>query len=141
MRPSLLKGGGLFKLKRWTKPMKTSEILDLDFRKQESKEIINKALCKVKPLAKYLDGERVPLEAIEKVLGVMIRKYNITIMYITPTYIPTNKENLYSISFRERVGTKWLGNVYGCCIYEVMAKSVIKVYSMIKNNEVQKVGD
>lgn len=121
--------------------MKTSEILDLDFRDEESKEIINKVLCKIKPLAKYSDEESVPLEAIEKALGVMIRRYNIVMMYITPTYIPTNKENLYAASFRERNGKKWLGNVYGCCLYEVMAKSVIKVYSMIKNNEVQKVGE
>lgn len=121
--------------------MKTSEILDLDYRESESKEIINKVLCKMKPLAKYSDEEKVPLEAIEKALGVMVRKYNILMMYITPTFIPTNKENLYAVSFRERVGEKWLGNVYGCCLYEVMAKSAIKVYSMIKNNEIQKVGE
>ena len=56
----------------------------------------------MKPLVKYSDEESVPLEAIEKALGVMIRKYNIMIMYIAPTYMENNTENLYAVSFREK---------------------------------------
>ena len=49
--------------------MKTEQILNLDFRKEENQGIIQKVLRKIKPLSKYSD-EVVPIEAIEKLVRV-----------------------------------------------------------------------
>lgn len=122
--------------------MKTEELLDLDYRKEESKNLINEALKNIKVINKHSRADKVELEVIEKFVGIVCRKYNVMAMYLTPSYLDNNKENLYTLSFREKYGDKkWLGNVYGMCLYEVMAKAAIKLYAMVKENSVQKVGD
>ena len=45
--------------------MKTEDILNLDYREKENKQIIQKALLNIKPLSKFSD-EKIPLEALEK---------------------------------------------------------------------------
>ena len=51
--------------------MKTEDIINLDCRKEENKEIIQKVLRKIKPLSRYPDGCDIPFEAIEKAITVM----------------------------------------------------------------------
>ena len=49
--------------------MKTEDLLNLDFRKEETKTIFNKALTKIKSLEKY-SGAEIPFNALEKVLNL-----------------------------------------------------------------------
>lgn len=110
--------------------MKTDEILNLDYRKEESKEIIQKVLRKIKPLSKYSD-EMVPLEAVEKVVHILTNKYEITPQWMMMTY---NEPilGIYSIGVKTTIDHKWLGTVYGMCLYEVFAKLAIKMYAEVR---------
>lgn len=115
--------------------MKLDDILNIDYRKPEGKETIQKALRLIKPFAKCTK-DNVPLESIEKYIGLVCRKYTIMIQYITPTYLPNNKDNIYSCSFKTTDSHEWLGNVYGHCLYELMAKAAIKMHSDVKRGKV-----
>lgn len=114
--------------------MKTEQILNLDYRKEESQEIIQKVLRKIKPLSKYSD-EFVPLEAIEKLIRVLCQKYEITPQWMTMSYHEPIL-GLYSIGVKTTTDHKWLGTVYGMCLYEVFAKLAIKMYSEVKSGNV-----
>lgn len=114
--------------------MKTDEILNLDYRKGENKEIIQKVLTKIKPLSKYSD-EKVPLEAIEKLIYVLCQKYEITPQWMTMSFKESTL-GIYSIGVKTTTDHKWLGNVYGICLYEVFAKLAIKMYSEVKSGNI-----
>lgn len=109
-------------------------ILNLDYRKAENKQLIQKVLGKIKPLSKFSD-EIVPLEMIEKVAKVLVCKYEIAPQWMTFSYAEAIL-GVYSVSVKTTTDHKWLGNVYGCCLYEVMAKLVIKMYSDIKTQNI-----
>lgn len=108
--------------------MKTDEILDLDYRIEENRELIARVLKKIPPLADY---DEIPLEALEKVIGSITRKYTIMIQYICPTYVKGDG-TIYCVSLKLIDPYQWLGNVYGCCLYEVIAKTAIKMYTEVR---------
>lgn len=116
--------------------MKTEQILRLDYREEESKEIIQKVLRKIKPLSKYSDeyGD-IPLEAIEKLIRVLYQKYEITPQWMSMS-LNEPIVNIYSIGVKTTTDHKWLGTVYGMCLYETFAKLAIKMYSEIKQGNV-----
>lgn len=114
--------------------MKTEQILNLDYRKEESQEIIQKVLTKIKPLSKYSD-EFVPLEAIEKLIRVLCQKYEIIPQWMTMSYHEPIL-GIYSIGVKTTTDHKWLGTVYGMCLYEVFAKLAIKMYSEVKSGNI-----
>lgn len=115
--------------------MKTDQILNLDYRKEESKEIIQKVLRKIKPLSKYSEEELIPIEAIEKLVRVLCQKYEITPQWMTMAYNDSALA-IYSIGVKTTTNHEWLGNVYGMCLYEVFSKLAIKIYSEIKSGKV-----
>lgn len=114
--------------------MKTEQILNLDYRKEESQEIIQKVLTKIKPLSKYSD-ELVPLDAIEKLIRVLCQKYEITPQWMTMSFHEPIL-GIYSIGVKTTTDHKWLGTVYGMCLYEVFAKLAIKMYSEVKSGNI-----
>ena len=114
--------------------MKTDEILNLDYRKEESRDIIQKVLRKIKPLSKFSEENDVPLEAIEKAIRVMANKYEVTPQWLVMSY--HEPVNIYSVGVKTTDTHKWLGNVYGMCLYEVFAKLAIKIYSEIKSGNI-----
>lgn len=113
--------------------MKIKELLDLDCRVEENKEELLRALRKIPPLAKY---DKIPLEALEKAIGSMTRKYTIMIQYICPSYL-NNGENIYCISLKLIKPYKWLGNVYGSSLYEAVAKATLRMYVEVKRGTVK----
>ena len=115
--------------------MKTEQILNLDYRKEESQEIIQKVLRKIKPLSKYSDESNIPIEAIEKLVRVLVQKYEITPQWMSMTYFEPIL-GIYSIGVKTTTDHKWLGTVYGMCLYEVFAKLAIKVYSEVKSGNI-----
>ena len=115
--------------------MKTDEILNLDYRKEESQEIIQRVLRKIKPLSKFSEENDVPIEAIEKAIRVMVNKYAITPQWMTMSY-HEHVLGIYSIGVKTSDTHQWLGNVYGMCLYEVFAKLAIKIYSEIKSGNI-----
>ena len=115
--------------------MKTEQILKLDYRKEESQEIIQKVLRKIKPLSKYPDESNVPIEAIEKLIRVLVKKYEITPQWMTMSYFEPIF-GIYSIDVKTTTEHKWLGTVYGMCLYEVFTKLAIKMYSEVKSGKI-----
>ena len=115
--------------------MKTEQILNLDYRKEENREIIQKVLRKIKPLSKYSDEINIPIEAIEKLVRVMVQKYEITPQWMTMSYFEPIL-GIYSISVKTTTDHKWLGTVYGMCLYEVFAKLAIKMYADIRSGNI-----
>ena len=115
--------------------MKTEQILNLDFRKEENKEIIQKVLRKIKPLSKCSVEEDIPLEKIEKVVKVLSNKYEITPQWVNMSY-RSNECNVYSVGVKTTTDHSWLGNVYGMCLYELFAKLAIKMYSEIRSGNI-----
>ena len=107
--------------------MTTSEILDLDYSDEESGMIIEKALRKIKPLAKYDVEEKIPLEVLETLVSKYQHKYCLFVNYITPTYIP-GERNTYCASCKRTDTLEYIGNVYSSTIYELFAKLSIKFY-------------
>lgn len=116
--------------------MKTEQILNLDYTKEESKEIIQKVLRKIKPLSKFSEEEDIPLEAIEKLIRVLCQKYEITPQWMNMTY-NNSTLGIYSMGVKTTTTHEWIGNVYGMCLYEIFAKLAIKMYSEIKAGRIE----
>lgn len=116
--------------------MKTEQILNLDYRKEENREIIQKVLRQIKPLSKYSD-EMIPLECIEKVIKVLVNKYEITPQWMSIFYRDYEQAfGIYSIGVKTTNNHEWLGTVYGMCLYEIFAKLAIKMYSEVRSGNV-----
>ena len=109
--------------------MKTEDILNLDYRKEENQESIQRVLRKIKPLSKFSEDENIPFEKLEKLIGLYQNKYAIKIQYIMPNY---EGSIIYSASLLRTDNFKWIGKVYGMCMYELFAKIAIKMYTEIK---------
>ena len=117
--------------------MKTEQIMNLDYRKEENQKIIQKVLRKIKPLSKYSDESNVPIEAIEKLIRVLVQKYEITPQWMTMWYFEPTL-GIYSINVKTTTENEWLGTVYGMCLYEVFAKLAIKMYAEVRSGNVPK---
>lgn len=103
--------------------MKTKDILNLNFKEEENKNKIKKVLQQIKPLSKYSD--EIPVEILEKVLNKLCVKYN----YYLSIFVEGQENNLYyhiTIAHKEKSITD---NFYSMCIYEMLAKSIILIYS------------
>lgn len=112
--------------------MTTDAILMLDCRKEENKVIIQKALRRIKPLMKYEDmGEDIPLEMIEKVINVIIGKYCVCIQWISHHKQPADMDTSmwWSCSCKTDDTHKWIGSWYGATMYELLAKTAIRLYA------------
>lgn len=114
--------------------MKTSDILALDFRKEENKKIVNKCLCKIKPFSKYKNDilvNSVPIEIMEKMVHKICTKYEVYVMDIMPSCV--KEEQMYYSCLIKRTDSGEVEHVYAMCIYELFAKICIKLYSDVKN--------
>lgn len=126
--------------------MKTEDILNLDCTDGNNLEQINKFLWKVKPVARILEKnhytktEQAPLELLEQALhGIMLR-YGYRIQGIN-TYYETEEGKeiefvFYTASLLKIRDTReWIGNVYGKTLWEIVAKTIIKVYADLKKEK------
>ena len=91
------------------------------------KEIIQRALHKIKPFQNEEDD--VPMELIEKYIGMVQRKYAIQIDYVTPVFIP-NERNLYSATIRKTSDDEYYNVIYGSTLYELFAKLAILYWAL-----------
>ena len=119
--------------------MKTEEILNIDCRKPEGKEKINRFLWKIKPFSRLgiPKGCLLSSEDIEAVLhGISIR-YGYRLVHISLYY----EEEKTFIFFKGDVTKKsdginhWCGSVYGVTMWELLAKTLIKMYSEIQKEK------
>lgn len=117
--------------------MKTEEILNVDYSKEENQKLIQKVLTKIKPLSKYEDD--VPIEALERMIVAICKKYNVDPQWISLTVGDGNNNKiLYSCGVKAHDTSEWLGTVYAQCIYELYAKLCIKLFSESKKQGLRK---
>ena len=118
--------------------MKTEQILNLDYRKEENKKIIQKVLRQVKPLSKFSDEKQIPIELLEKTVSVLTNKYEITPQWITCGYrdVAAGCVGYYSVGVKTTTDHAWLGNATGHTIYELFAKLTIKMYAAVRSGSI-----
>lgn len=112
--------------------MTTKEVMNLDCREEENKEIIQKVLRQIKPLSRYSDECEIPFEAIEKAIVVMTKKYNLRVAEFMPD-VWSNKEHvIWRAMLINDTNYKTIDMVYGITLYEVFAKTAIRLYAEVK---------
>ena len=114
--------------------MKVKEILNLNYSELQNKDIIQKKMRGIKPFRDIPSNIEIPLEKLEKYIGLVQRKYALQIDYICPVFIP-EENNLYSATVRNTASNEYYTYIYGKSIYEVFAKISILYYALLKNNE------
>lgn len=112
--------------------MTTKEILNLDCRIKENKETIQKVLRKIKPLSKCSDEYDIPIEAIEKAITVMCKKYTLYISNLSSDTQSNEKNLIWSTSVRNDKTFECIAFIYGITLYELLAKIAIAMYAEIK---------
>lgn len=122
--------------------MKTEEILNIDCRKEGGKEKINSFLWKIKPVTKLKipKGCMLSIEDIEKVLHGICTHYDYIVQQIAP-YYEDGKQFVFfkgEIMKKRNKINEWCGTVYGKTMWELLAKSLIKIYSEIKKEKAEK---
>ena len=114
--------------------MTTKEVLQLDYRLPENKVKLQKVLRQIKPLAKCPEGQDVPIEKLERVIKVLTTKYS----YYVPGFVPDPSVS-DGLVWRTRVldsnTMDEIGHVFGCMFYEVLAKTVILLYSEVRKRK------
>lgn len=116
--------------------MTINEILNANCRKEEGRQIIQKALKKIKPLSKFQD-EEVPIEMIEKLVWKLSLKYNMRVKSIMTDLWSSDKGIIWVAHIvNEENLTDYGKPVYGVSMYEVLAKVALFMYS--KRNERRK---
>lgn len=108
--------------------MTTSEIIKLDYREVENRNIIQRVLCKIKPLSKY-SGEEVPIAALEKLLFKICNKYHYSVKGIYADCYASDKGIIWRMQMHKLTDFESNISIYGMSIYETLAKSVILLYS------------
>lgn len=116
--------------------LSTQEILNLDYRVEENRKIIQKCLRVIKPLAKCPEDEDVPQEMLERAFLVICRKYNFFPRTLLPDVYAADKEIIWRVEIHDLTNLKTCGACYGASLYELIAKAVIMAYALSK----QKVG-
>lgn len=111
--------------------MTTKQILNLDCRKEESQEIIQRVLRQIKPLSRYSDECDIPLSAIEKVLLIMCKKYGMRLCEIIPGS-GNDDHIIWSATLSNDKNFKVIDHVYGISLYELLAKAAIRLYAEVK---------
>lgn len=106
--------------------MKTKELMALRYDDDDT-GLFQSALHKIKPFAN-VEGN-IPLELIEKYIGMVHRKYAIQIDYITPIYVPDEK-NLYSATIRNTSTNVYYDVVFETTLYALYAKIAILFWSL-----------
>ena len=112
--------------------MNAKQVINLDYRDPKNQEIIQKGLCEIKPLSKFLGKEEVPMWAIEKAITVMCKKYNMRISGITSDVYGSDTNIIWRADIVTEHNYKTVGTVFGISMYELFAKAAIVFHEEVK---------
>lgn len=110
--------------------MTTNQIMELDCREEENREIIQKVLKKIGPLSKYSEEEQVPFEKVEKLVTVLSKRYNMRVRDFVPDVWSNSNESIWRATIINDDDLVTIKLVYGLSVYEVFAKAAICMYSV-----------
>lgn len=112
--------------------MTTKDVINLDYREKENQQIIQKVLRQIKPLSKYSDECDIPFSAIEKAITVMCKKYTMRINTLSPDMHANNDHIIWRAWLINDTNLKTIETIHGISLYEVFAKTVIRLYAEVK---------
>jgi len=112
--------------------MTTKEVINLDYREKKNQEIIQKVLRQIKPLSRYSDECEIPFDALEKAITVMCKKYMMQLHDLTPNVLANNEHVIWRANLINETNLETIDMVYGISLYEVFAKSAIRLYAEVK---------
>ena len=112
--------------------MNVKQVINLDYRNPKNKEIIKKVLSEIKPLSRFSDEEEVPMWAIEKVIAVMCKMYNMRFSNITSDIFGNDTYIIWKGDIITEHNYKTVGTVYGISMYELFAKAAIVLHDEVK---------
>lgn len=112
--------------------MTTKDVINLDYRKEESQEIIQKVLRQIKPLSRYSDESKIPFSALEKAISVMCKKYCMRIRDFMPDVWANDEHTIWRATLINETNLKTIDTIYGISLYEVFAKCAIRLYAEVK---------
>lgn len=112
--------------------MTTKEIINLDYREKENQETIQKVLRQIKPLSRYSDEYEIPFSALEKAITVMCKKYMMRVNQLVPDVWANNEHTIWRAWLINDTNLKTIDMVYGISLYEVFAKTAIRLYAEVK---------
>ena len=115
--------------------MTTEQIINLDFRKEENKIIIQKVLRKIKPLSRYSDEYDIPLDAIEKAITIMSKKYEMHISHMNSDYCSNKEYIIWRLSIYDDRTLVELNSIHAVSVYELFAKIAICMYAHVKRRK------
>lgn len=111
--------------------MTTKEIINLDYREEKNKKVIQRVLRQLKPLSKYSD-EDIPFNAIEKAIVVMCKKYTMKVNSLALDMLANDEHIIWKVWLINDTNLKTIDIIYGITLYEVFAKTAIRLYAEIK---------
>ena len=111
--------------------MKTKDLLKLDLRDENNKEILMTALKKIKPLSKK---KKITINTLEKFVYQLSQRYEVKVQGI---YLDcdSGEQIIYHASLINTIDYTWSMNIYGISKFEVYAKIIIHKWSGIKTKE------
>lgn len=112
--------------------MTTKEVMNLDCRDEKSRAIIQKVLKQIKPLSKYSDESDIPLDAIEKAISVMCKKYIMNVRELVPDVQGNHEHTIWRATIVNDNNFKVIENVYGITLYETLAKIAIRLFAEVR---------
>lgn len=110
--------------------MTVNQIMQLDCRCKQNREVIQSELKKIKPLAKYSKEEQVPFEKVEKLIVVLSKRYNVRVRDFVPDTWSSSDGTIWRAMITNDVTLEMLKLVYGLTLYECFAKTAIYMYSI-----------
>lgn len=108
--------------------MTVQEIIELDYREEDNRNVIQKYLKKIKPFTKYNNNEEVPFNKIEKLVGILSKKYNLRIRELAPDIWTADEGVIWKAVIINDTTNLTKCIIYGLSLYEVFAKTVIYMY-------------
>ena len=112
--------------------MNTKQVINLDYRDPKNQKVIQKVLKEIKPLSRFSDEEEIPMWAIEKVITVMCKKYNMRISGITSDVYGSDTHIIWRADIVTEHNYKTVGTVFGISMYELFAKAAIVFHEEVK---------
>lgn len=112
--------------------MTTKEVMNLDCRNEKGRVIIQKVLRQIKPLSKYSDESDIPLDAIEKAINVMCKKYIVSVRELVPDAFSNHEHTIWRATLINDKNLKVIESVYGISLYEVLAKVAIRLFAEVR---------
>lgn len=118
--------------------MTTKELLNLDYREEKNKQMIQKALLRIKPLSKFSDENNVPFYAIEKLIHMICSKYKVWIKDITLDSQSGDDFDISRCNIIDESNLDTIDVVFGICMYELFAKMAIVLWSELKKENLKR---